>query len=45
MIDPSHIPAWHDKDAIVMAIQADLYAFIRANPEPKQNPIEGINIA
>ena len=44
-IDPSHKPIWHDKDAIVMASQADLYAFIRAKPEPKQNPIDGMSIA
>ena len=44
-MDPSHIPIWHDIDAIVIASQADLYAFIRAKPDPRQKAIDGMSIA
>ena len=44
-MDPSHIPRLHEIEAIVIANQADLYAFIRANPDPKQNAIDGMSIA
>ena len=44
-MDPSHIPRLHEIEAIVIANQADLYAFIRANPDPKQKAIDGMSIA
>ena len=44
-IEPAHIPRLHVTDAIVIASQADLYAFIRAKPDPRQKAIEGMSIA